>query len=109
MKIAFKRDCGNVTLSLIGELDHHAAKGVIPEISGIISSELPQKLELDFEHITFMDSSGIAVVISAYKHTIALKCEFAVVNVPKQAYKVFKAAGICNLINISEKNIFTNV
>ena len=109
MNIIFEKDRGHLRLSLNGELDHHAAKRVIPQISGIITGELPQTLLLDFEHVTFMDSSGIAVVIGAYKHSLALNCEFTVTNVPKQAYKVFKAAGICKLINITEKQTLTNV
>ena len=60
-------------------------------------------LILDMEGISFMDSSGIALVIGAYKRATSVGSSFCVINVSKQAYKVFSAAGICKLLNISER------
>lgn len=101
MKITSKRNGGELDIFLSGELDHHSAKCAIPEISKIIDSELPINLKLDFSGISFMDSSGIAIVISSYKKATALGATFKVTNVPSQAYKVFSAAGICKLISIT--------
>ncbi len=100
MNITSTRQGGELLINLSGELDHHAARCTIPQISRIIDSELPLKLVFDFSGISFMDSSGIAVVIGGYKKTTGIGGEFSVINVPKQAYKVFSAAGICKLINI---------
>ena len=101
MNITSKRTDGELFVFLSGELDHHAARCAIPEISKIIDAELPLKLIFDFGEISFMDSSGIAVVIGGYKKATAMGGAFAVINVPKQAYKVFLAAGICKIINIT--------
>lgn len=95
------RSDGALTLSLSGELDHHAAKKAIPEISEYIHIDLPANLILDFQAVRFMDSSGIALVIGAYKKITLSGGTFSVINVSPQAYKVFSAAGICKLINIS--------
>ena len=100
MNITSKRSGGELTISLFGELDHHSARCAIPEISRIIDVELPIKLILDFSGISFMDSSGIAIVIGSYKKATTLGATFAVLNVPGQAYKVFSAAGICKMISI---------
>lgn len=94
---------GELVIQLEGEIDHHSARGCIPKILSTIDTQLPQRIKLDFEHIKFMDSSGIAIVIGAFKHAKALLCDFSVVNVPPQAYKVFLAAGVCKLIDISKK------
>ena len=96
---------GALLLSLNGELDHHAAKGAIPEISEYIEVNLPANLILDFQSVRFMDSSGIALVIGAYKKITLTGGSFAVVNVSPQAYKVFAAAEICKLINITPTQI----
>lgn len=101
MNITSKRSGGELTISLFGELDHHSARCAIPEISRIIDIELPLKLILDFSGISFMDSSGIAIVIGSYKKATVLGATFAVLNVPGQAYKVFSAAGICKMISIT--------
>ncbi len=91
---------GALSLLLSGELDHHAAKTAIPEISEHIDINLPANLILDFRSVRFMDSSGIALVICAYKKATLSGGTFTVINVSPQAYKVFSAAGICKLINI---------
>ena len=101
MNISATRTEGEVRIFLNGELDHHSARFAIPEISRVIDTELPLSLILDFSGISFMDSSGIAIVIGSYKKATALGADFMVENVPKQAHKVFSAAGICKLINIS--------
>ncbi len=103
MKIIAQRNGGELKIMLNGDLDHHAARKAIPEITGIIDIELPVRLIIDFERVSFMDSSGIALVIGAYKRATSISSSFSVINVSKQAYKVFSAAGICKLLNISER------
>lgn len=104
MEISSKRTGGELSIYLSGELDHHSARSAIPEISRIIDVELPVSLTLDFSGVSFMDSSGIAVVIGAYKKASALGGVFSVTNVSKQAYKVFFAAGVCRLVKINMKD-----
>ena len=103
MKITSQKDCGELLIFLSGELDHHAAKMAIPEILRHIDIELPTTLVLDFGHIGFMDSSGIALVIGSFKRAKSIGCSFSVRNVSKQANKVFNAAGIGKIITIEER------
>ena len=100
MKISSVCDDGKLTIFLSGELDHHGARNSIPKISELIDYDLPAKITLDFGGITFMDSSGIALVIASFKRARSLGSEFLVINTSKQAYKVFNAAGICRIVNI---------
>lgn len=104
MEITSNRDGGTLHITVHGDLDHHAARVAIPEISKLIDVELPLHLTLDFDGVSFMDSSGIALVIGSYKKATAFGGTFSLINVPGQAYKVFSTAGICKLINISAKN-----
>lgn len=103
MKVSSERSGGELKILLSGELDHHAARRAIPEIAAITDMELPVRLVIDFERVGFMDSSGIALVIGAYKRATSVGSSFYVINVSKQAYKVFSAAGICKLLNISAR------
>ena len=103
MKVSSQRCGGELKILLSGELDHHAARRAIPEIAAITDMELPIRLIIDFGRVSFMDSSGIALVIGAYKRATSVGSSFCVINVSKQAYKVFSAAGICRLLNISER------
>ena len=60
---------GNLLIAyLFGEIDHHTAVAVRSQIDSAIQDKLPSHLILDFKNVTFMDSSGIAIVISAMRH-----------------------------------------
>ena len=53
--------------AISGEVDHHRARAIMEELSRQIDLELPRSLTLDLEGVTFMDSSGIAVLLRAYR------------------------------------------
>ena len=67
-----------------------------------LDSALPVKLTLDFSGVSFMDSSGIAVVMRALKRMRAMGGSAALRNVPPQAGKVFTAAGIFRIVPLEE-------
>ena len=63
---------------------------------------VPSKLTLDFSGVSFMDSSGIAVVMRALKRMRAMGGSAAIKSVPPQAKKVFTAAGIFRIVPLEE-------
>ncbi len=88
----------NLTLLLKGELDHHGAKGLISRAEREIESAVPLKLVLDFAGVSFMDSSGIAVVIRCRQRMRELGGSVVLHRVPQQPRKVFEASGITRLV-----------
>ena len=58
---------GRLTVALTGEIDHHCAKHYIKAIGAKIDSYTPEECILDFSEVSFMDSSGLAVVINALR------------------------------------------
>ncbi len=90
----------SLTVTLHGELDHHAARGTMRESELALDAALPLQLVLDFTGVPFMDSSGIAVVLRAQRRMQALGGRLEVRGVQAQAKKVFEAAGIHHLIPI---------
>ena len=83
---------------LAGELDHHGAKEVMVELDRQIDAALPRELILDLEGLTFTDSSGIAVLLRAWRQMGRIQGAMRVVNTPGQAEKVFRAAGLQRII-----------
>ena len=103
MNISYERNGGVLTVFLCGELDHHAAKKVIPNVLSLIDIELPTAVVLDFSSVNFMDSSGIALIIGTFKRSRSVDGSFKVINVSRQAYKVLEAASICKIVDVSCK------
>ena len=59
---------GNILIAeLFGELDHHGAERVRERIDKAMDSHRSQKLILDFTKVTFMDSSGIGMILGRYR------------------------------------------
>ena len=56
-----------VTARLSGELDHHTAREMRSAIDSAIELNMPTLLILDFGGISFMDSSGIGLVMGRYR------------------------------------------
>ncbi len=82
-----------------GEVDHHGAKQIMGELERSINAALPRSLTLDLGEVSFMDSSGIAVILRAYRRLGELGGELKVCNIPEQAGKVLRAAGVDRLVS----------
>ena len=93
---------GLLTVELTGEIDHHCAKNYINAISAKIEAYSPQTCVLDFQDVTFMDSSGIAVVINALRSITRIQGKLVLTGLNAQPMKVFRASGIDKLIEIKE-------
>lgn len=94
---------GTTTICLDGELDHHAAKVVLARIIQVLDIESPHSLILDLNALNFMDSSGIAVVLQTHRRIKSSNGAFSVINVPSHAFRIFRAAGLTNIISMNER------
>lgn len=95
-------DDGRLTVALTGEIDHHCAKNYIQTIAGKIEAYTPEVCILDFEDVTFVDSSGIAVVINALRCMTQIEGKLVLVGIGEQPMRVFRASGIDKLVEIKE-------
>ena len=94
-----------LTVALRGEIDHHCAREIMQELAEKLGLYLPLFCVLDFRDVTFMDSSGIAVVISTLRRMKALGGRLQLQNLPPQPAKVLQAAGIERIAEIREECI----
>ncbi len=93
---------GTMTVALTGEIDHHRARDYIASITGKIESYTPSLCILDFSEVTFVDSSGVAVVINALRGMKGIGGKLQISGLAPQPLKVFRAAGVDKLIEIKE-------
>lgn len=93
----------DLLLELSGELDHHAARSAIRELELAVDAALPRRLVLDLGGVTFMDSSGIALLMRAKRCMDDLDGGLLVCRVRPQVKRVMDAAGIGRLIHIRQE------
>ena len=96
---------GQLTVALTGEIDHHCAKHYIQAIAGKIEAYTPEVCILDFRDVTFVDSSGIAVVINALRGMSQIEGKLMLTAIGEQPMRVFRASGIDKIVDIKEKAV----
>ena len=89
-----------LTVALTGEIDHHHARDIMDVITRKIDEYLPKDCVLDLRDVTFMDSSGIAVVICALRRMRELDGKVRLKNIPPQPGKVLRAAGVERIVEM---------
>ena len=93
---------GRLTVALTGEIDHHYAKDYIKAIAAKIEAYTPEMCVLDFSEVSFVDSSGIAVVINALRSMTQIEGQLLLTGINQQPMRVFRASGIDKLVEIKE-------
>lgn len=86
-----------VRVVLTGEIDHHSSAVIRPLIDEKIMEFQPKSLVLDFSGITFMDSSGVGLIMGRYKLINEIGGEIYVINIPKYLRHVMKMSGLNKL------------
>ena len=96
---------GQLTVALTGEIDHHSAKKYMEAINGKIEAYTPKVCILDFSDVSFMDSSGIAVVINSMRNMTRMEGKLLVSGLRSQPMKVFRTSGIDKLVEMKEVSL----
>lgn len=103
MKINTAYQAGRLTVSLVGELDHHEARKAMASIDEAMDASMPREIILDMSELSFMDSSGIAVILKMNRK-LGLTNGRMLINCPQaQPMKVLEASGIGRIIPIKTK------
>ncbi|KYO65796.1 anti-sigma F factor antagonist [Thermovenabulum gondwanense] len=85
-------------VNLKGELDHHVAARIKDDIDYVMSRKNIKKIIFNFKNVTFMDSSGIGMLLGRYKSIKSVGGALGVCNVNERIKKVFDISGLFNII-----------
>lgn len=84
---------------LVGELDEHSAEFVRRRIDTAISDCNFNGVIFDLSRLSFMDSTGIGVIIGRYKQLRKLNKPVYVRNPSQTVDKIFKMSGLYEIIS----------
>lgn len=98
MPMCCNRAEGALTFAVSGEVDHHGAKGLMEQIDAELEECLDRQVTVDLSGVSFMDSSGIAVLLRVYRRVSELGGAVTVRGAPEQAGKVLRTAGLSRLM-----------
>ena len=98
MKCSHKRENCGIVIRFNGELGHHEAAQCVEYLEKTMTLYATEPIFLDLSGLTFMDSSGIAVVLGAQRNVLGAGQTFTVVGTPTTAMRIFQASGIVRRI-----------
>jgi stage II sporulation protein AA (anti-sigma F factor antagonist) len=100
MYLKFEKNEDKLIVALAGELDHHSAEEARVKIDDRIDRDNIKKVILNFKGVTFMDSSGIGVVIGRYKKMKNRDGKLCVAEINRTVDKVFEISGMYKIIEV---------
>lgn len=92
---------GRLTVYLAGELDHHEARSTMRAIDDVLDEYLPRDCVLDLKGLSFMDSSGIAIIVRVRGRMKSLGGRVWIENPARQPLRVIDASGIDRLVPVA--------
>ncbi len=92
------RDGDRLVVRLNGELDHFCAQTVRRELDQLLQDQNIRTLILDFTTLTFMDSSGIGVILGRYRILRDRGGTVAVIHMNRHISRIFHMSGMDRII-----------
>lgn len=93
---------GAVTVVVAGELDHCTASQIRRQLDDILEDPGITHLCLDLENLTFMDSSGIGVLLGRLRTLQQRGGTLSVKNMQPPIEKLFRLTGLQRVINVEK-------
>ena len=97
MQLATKRKGGAISAALSGELDHHNAAVIREKLDTLLDDGI-NELTLDMSGITFMDSSGIGVILGRYRRMSERGGKMYIKGVNDYSERILRMAGVLALV-----------
>lgn len=81
-------------VEVAGELDLHCAPQLRAELSRVIEANVPPKIVVDLAGVTFLDSTGVGVLVGALKRARAAGGSLHFCNPQPRVCRVFEITGL---------------
>ena len=98
MQMQFQKKNTTLIVRLIGEIDHHCAEDIRKKVEGQLEKINGKNIVFIFDEVTFMDSSGIGMVLGRYKKTKSLGGVTVLCGAKEKVLEVFRLSGMLQII-----------
>ena len=98
MQVKSRVHSGVLYVLLCGELDEHSAAYTRITLDEIFEKPKFSKIIIDLSELSFMDSTGIGVLIGRYKRMKEKEIPIYITNPSSHAEKIFKMTGLYDIM-----------
>lgn len=93
-KATFQSAGGTLYAYLAGEIDHDAAQQLRLAVDTELDNRMPEELILDFGSVSFMDSSGVGLILGRLRRMQATGGTLRICHPPEQIRRILQLAQI---------------
>lgn len=86
-------------LNVSGEIDAYTAPKLKEALQSILEKE-NQKITVDLENVTYMDSTGLGVFIGVLKSAKEKGSTLELINIQERVYRLFQITGLEEIMNL---------
>jgi stage II sporulation protein AA (anti-sigma F factor antagonist) len=94
----------SINVSLVGELDLKTSDGLRNKLDHLLDKYPDKELVLDFKDLSFIDSSGLGLILGRYKRVSKQGRRMSIINAHSSAKRILELSGITALIPVSSAN-----
>ena len=95
--LCYEKNRGTLTVRLTGELDQRCAGQVRRELDELILDPRVKHLVFDLDDLSFMDSSGIGLIMGRYRAVGLVGGVLKIKNIPDNLTRIIELSGVTSL------------
>ncbi|MGE5654088.1 MAG: anti-sigma F factor antagonist [Bacillota bacterium] len=100
MEVNTERVGQSLLVRINGELDHHTADQVRNIIDYELDKEIAKNVVLNLKGLTFMDSSGLGVIMGRYRRVTQNGGKLVACQINPQIRRVFDLSGLPRILTV---------
>ncbi len=100
LELRTKIEGKTMVITVFGEIDHHTAKDIRTKVDAAIMSARPEAIALDLSGISFMDSSGLGLIMGRYALASEIGAEICVLKPTDAVARIILMAGLDKIVPI---------
>jgi len=100
LRISLEMEKSTLIVRLEGELDHHHSDQVRSQIEAELEKGIINNIIFNLEKLTFMDSSGLGMMLGRYKTVRQLEGKMSICCVQPNVYKIFELSGMFKILSV---------
>lgn len=97
--MCIKKEKDTLIVTVKGELDHHIAAKLRTKIDRELGGEI-KNIVFDFSELSFMDSSGVGMIMGRYKAVQKAGGSLIVAAATPQVERILKISGLMNIVRL---------
>lgn len=88
-----------LTVFLVGEIDHHNADELREKLDKTYERSGCKHMVFDFSQVTFMDSSGIGLIIGRYRNAEKRGGHVSIAGMNDEIRRIYQISGLAKIVS----------